>query len=181
MTACAHCGTPCPATYTSGRYQHLTRPRRYCSPPCATAAWRGRHPGYDAAYRRARRRGAVRPHARTPALEARTVPIAEPWPCRTCGVLTPPGGNRAHGRCHACITYLRRHGTERPPRLYAPQGPARCAACGRLLTPAHQGGHGLCHRCLLMVYRWRRGITKRPRKPFLLAAIRAHLAARAAP
>jgi len=101
--------------------------------------------------------------------------LALPWPCRICGAETRPGGNRRHGRCNPCAIYYHRHGTERPPRLYV-GGPARCGACARLLTPARQGGHGLCHRCLLYVYRVDRGITRRPWKPQLLAAIRAHLA-----
>ena len=106
------------------------------------------------------------------------MPRADAWPCRICGAETLPGGNRRHGRCNVCAMYLRRTGRERPPALYARQRPLQCAVCGRLLTPTHQGGHGLCHRCLLYHYRAARGITRTPRKPFLLAAIRAHLAHR---
>jgi len=60
MIACAHCGTPCPATYTSGRGAHV-QPRRYCSRRCRQAAFKARHPGYDAAYGRAARRAAAGP------------------------------------------------------------------------------------------------------------------------
>jgi hypothetical protein len=47
--------------------------------------------------------------------------------CRICGRVDLPGSPFAHGRCPMCAMYWRRHGSKRPPRLWArrlPQDPA---------------------------------------------------------
>ncbi|HEY7060700.1 MAG TPA: hypothetical protein VII06_04415 [Chloroflexota bacterium] len=68
------------------------------------------------------------------------------------------------GRCRACDSYWRRHGTERPPeglrRLGRP-----CINCGR---PAPLPRRGRCQACYM--YWWRKGIERPVERVVAVAA-----------